>query len=62
MSESKARLTNENDQLKREKGDLTFKLVRLLAYVINMKDDHPDLDWPPLPDDYAELIWRYAGE
>lgn len=61
MSESKTRLTTEVIGLKADKHELTLKLVRLLAYVLNMQDDNPDLDWPQLPDAYPDLVWRYAA-
>lgn len=61
MSESKARLESENQQLRKEKEELTFKLVRLLAYTINLQEDHPDIQWPEFPDSYSDMVWRYAA-
>lgn len=61
VSASKARLTADAKSMKDERDELTFKLVRLLAYVINMQDDHPELAWPDLPDSYSEMVWRYAA-
>jgi len=60
VSESKVHLAAEVERLKRENSDLTWKLVRLLTYVANMKVDEPDLDWPDLPDSYSAMMWRYA--
>jgi hypothetical protein len=51
----------ENRRLKNANQDLTFKLVRLIAYVINMQDDHPDMAWPEFPDTYSGLVWKYAA-
>jgi hypothetical protein len=61
MSESKTRLEIENRKLKNDKQDLTFKLVRLLAYVINLQDDYPDMAWPDFPDSYSDMVWKYAA-
>jgi hypothetical protein len=61
MSASKARLTAENHHLRHENQELTFKLVRLLAYVMNLREDYPQVEWPDLPDSYSEMIWRYAA-
>lgn len=61
MSESKARLTKENEQLRRDKDEAHWRLIRLLSYVYNMMQDHPELDWPDLPDAYSEAIWRCAA-
>lgn len=38
-----------------------MKVVRLLVYIRNMRQDYPDLNWPELPDNYSELTWRYVG-
>lgn len=61
MSASKARMQHEIDTLKIRNRDLHLKLVRLLAYMINMQDDHPDFGWPDLPDNYDEMVWRYVA-
>lgn len=61
MSQSKARMEKEIRKLALDKQDVTFKLVRLLAYVINMQDDYPDMIWPDLPDSYSEMVWRYSA-
>lgn len=68
MSESKARLTAENDTLRRQSDTLRrqsesarMQVVRLLTYVRNMQQDFPDLPWPALPDRYDEMTWRYVA-
>lgn len=61
MSASKARLQGENSELKARNTELFFMVVRLLGYVRNMQSDYPDLQYPDLPDEYSELMWRYAA-
>jgi hypothetical protein len=41
--------------------DEFMKVVRLLVYIRNMREDYPDLEWPGLPDNYSELVWRYVS-
>lgn len=61
MSASKARLMMEAQRAAQKQADVTWQLVRLLAYVLNMQEDHPEVDWPELPDSYSEMVWRYAA-
>jgi hypothetical protein len=58
---AKVAMAPDAKSIKDERDELTFKLVRLLTYVINMQEDFPDLDWPEFPDSYSDLLWRYAA-
>lgn len=60
MTPTRFQLISDNEKLKSDLNSRTFELVRLLNYVINMQEDHPDFDWPDLPDRYSELLWRYV--
>lgn len=40
--------------------ELRMQLVRLLTYVLNMQEDFPELPWQDLPDQYEQIVWRYA--
>lgn len=60
MSDSKARLTTENETLRKRHDEARMQVVRLIVYILNMKEDFPTLPWPELPDDYDEMTWRYA--
>lgn len=58
MSESKAALVREGQSLRANRDEMFGQLTRLLAYVEHMREMHPELDWPELPDTYAGPIWR----
>jgi hypothetical protein len=60
MTASRYDLLKENERMRQDLHERTFQLVRLLNYVINMQEDHPDLGWDDLPDRYDEVIWRYV--
>lgn len=61
MSDSKARPTTGNVTLRTERDQARMQVVRLLAYVLDMKEDYPTLPWRELPDEYDPVTWRYAA-
>lgn len=60
MSESKARLVREGQSLRENRDEYFKKLTRLMRYVAHMQEMHPELDWPEMPDQYSESLWRFA--
>lgn len=51
------KMGDENRRLRDDNLALKYKLARLVAYVINMQDDYPDMAWPDFPDTYNNL-WK----
>lgn len=54
-------LAERNKELLAEAATANAHLVRLLNYVMNMREDFPDVDWPDLPDVYDKKIWQAAS-
>ena len=61
MSESKAVLLRENTALRKTLADESRRLIHLLAYVMEQRDEHPEIEWPDLPDTYSETTWMFVG-
>lgn len=53
-------MADENRKLRNDNQALKYKLARLVGYVINMQDDHPDLIWPEFPDNYPD-VWKFVA-
>jgi hypothetical protein len=46
------------ERMRLEAAQSRSQLVTLLNYVMNMREDYPDLAWPDLPDTYTSKVWE----
>lgn len=58
MSESKIRLKQENQNLRKQLDERTRQLINLIDYILELKEEYIAIDWPDFPDKYSEAIWR----
>lgn len=54
-------LAERNKELLAQAATANAHLVRLINYMLNMREDYPDLQWPDLPDIYDKKIWQAAS-
>lgn len=61
ISDAVLDVAGKNRALMVENARTNSHLIRLLNYVLNMREDFADLDWPDLPDEYGSKIWKAAS-
>jgi len=59
-SQSKIRLALEVREANDRAAEAQRQVVALLRWASQVREEHPDIEFPPLPDQYSEGAWRAA--